>query len=102
MAVGYSTFYCELEDRIVSYHFHHERSQGCINCSQLVFSDERPALFQRWAILGYSSPNISSEGIRSVREVQETNNPPARMSRELRYSDGGRVEVWTKWPGERS
>lgn len=42
-----STFYFELEDRIISYHFHHELTLGCINCAQLTFSDQRTALYQQ-------------------------------------------------------
>lgn len=99
-----SMFYSELEDRIVGYHFHYDPTQGCINCAQLLFSDQRPAMYQQWAKGGYvSRAYVSADGkIRSVMEVfKEASEPQERMSRELRYLDDGRVEVWIKWPGER-
>lgn len=100
----YSTFFFELEDRVIGYHFHYDTSLGCINCAQLIFSDGRPVLYQQWATGGYlSRAFVSTDGrIRSVMELfKERDERQERMSRELRYLDGGRVEVWTKWPGER-
>lgn len=94
----------ELEDRIVGYHFHYDSTQGCINCAQQLFSDQRPAMYQQWAKGGYvSRAYVSADGkIRSVMEVfKEASEPQQRMLLKLRYLDDGRVEVWTKWPGER-
>ena len=100
----YETFYCDLADRVLSYHFHHDPTLGCINCSQLVFAGRLPAYFQRWAVRGWSSRTYVSMGgqIRTFTEVfQQDDEPQKRLSGELRYGNDGLIEVLTRWPGTR-
>lgn len=100
----YSTFYVETEDRTLSYHFDHAPAHECINCAQLIFAGVSPAYYQQWAIMGWASYTyITADGrIHSFNEVfQQDDDPQQRISGELRYGEGGRIEVWTKWPGAR-
>lgn len=100
----YRTFYCEADDRILSYHFHHDLARGCINCKQLVFSGRHPAYYQKWAVRGWTSCTyVTVDGwIRSFTEVfKQDDEPEQQLSGKLRYGEDGRIEVWTKWPGTR-
>lgn len=99
----YATFYSETDDRILGYHFHHERSKGCINCAQLFFTGGLyPACYQQWAIRGWRSCLYVSTGgrIHSFTETFKQDDEPAdRASGELRYDADGRTEVWIRSSG---
>ncbi len=101
----YETFYRETEDRILSYHFHHDRAQGCINCAQLIFTGGvYPGCYQQWAIRGWASRTyVTANGrIRSFAETfKQDDEPQRRLTGELRYDADGCVEVRIKWPGSR-
>jgi hypothetical protein len=98
----YQTFFVESADRIVGHHFSHDRREGCINCSQLVFAGSSPAYYQLWAVAGWASHAyvVSGGRIRSVTEIfKEQGEPQKTISATLRHARDGRVEVLTQWPG---
>jgi hypothetical protein len=100
--VCYKGFYMDEADRTSGYYFHYDTAVGCVNCEELVFETSAPVCFQRWAQMGSVSCTYMTVDckIRSFTEIfTEGDGPQQRLSGELRYMDGGCVEVWTKWPG---